>query len=88
MERGAAPGAAGRGAAPAGAGASGWGGRRAAAAHQFTTLEQYAKASGQDRNSVLVDYDVFVNVPKLERDPKTVQRLYNFSDFDFRLRPG
>ena len=42
--------------------------------------EQYAKASGQDRNSVLVDYDVFVNVPKLDRDPKTVQRLYNFSD--------
>jgi hypothetical protein len=37
---------------------------------------------------VLVDYDVFVNVPKLERDPKTVQRLYNFKDFDFRLRPG
>jgi hypothetical protein len=37
---------------------------------------------------VLVDYDVFVNVPKLDRDPKTVQRLYNFKDYDFRLRPG
>jgi hypothetical protein len=46
------------------------------------------KASGQDRNSVLVDYDVFVKVPKLERDPRTVQRLYNLSDFDFRLRSG
>jgi hypothetical protein len=27
-------------------------------------------------------------VPKLDRDPKTVQRLYTFSDYDFRLRPG
>ena len=35
-----------------------------------------------------LDYDVFVNVPKLDRDPKTVQRLYDFKDFDFRLRPG
>jgi hypothetical protein len=37
---------------------------------------------------VLVDYDVFVKVPKLDRDPKTVQRLYDFKDLDFRLRPG
>jgi hypothetical protein len=56
--------------------------------YQYATLEQYAKASGQDRNSVLVDYDVFVNVPRLDRDPKTVQRLYTFGDYDFRLRPG
>jgi hypothetical protein len=83
--------AAGRGAAAAGRGAAG--GRGAGASgqlqpYQFTALEQYAKATGQDRNSVLVDYDVFVNVPKLDRDPKTVQRLYNFRDYDFRLRPG
>ena len=56
--------------------------------YQFTTLEQYANASGQDRHSVLVDYDVFANVPKLDRDPKTVQRLYTFRNLDFRLRPG
>ena len=31
---------------------------------------------------------MFVNVPKLDRDPKTVQRLYDFKDLDFRLRPG
>ena len=43
---------------------------------------------GQDQNSVTLDYDVFVNVPKLDRDPKTVQRLYDFKDLDFRLRPG
>ena len=37
---------------------------------------------------MLVDYDVFVNVPKLDRDPKTVQKLYDFKDYDFRLKPG
>jgi hypothetical protein len=78
----------GRGAAPAGAA----GGRGAAAgalqSGQFKTLADYSQTTGQDRHSVLVDYDVFVNVPKLDRDPKTVQRLYNFKDYDFRLRPG
>jgi hypothetical protein len=37
---------------------------------------------------VLVDYDVFVNVPQLDRDPSRIQRLYRFEDYDFRLRPG
>jgi hypothetical protein len=54
----------------------------------YATLTEYANATGQDRNSVLVDYDVFVNVPKLDRDPSRVQRLYRFEDYDFRLRPG
>jgi hypothetical protein len=78
----------GRGATPAGPP----GGRGAAPGTlqpgQFKTLAEYQQATGQDRHSVLVDYDVFVNVPKLDRDPKTVQRLYNFRDYDFRLRPG
>ena len=54
----------------------------------FATLAEYAKATRQDQNSIAVDYDVFVNVPKLDRDPKTVQRLYDFKSFDFRLKPG
>jgi hypothetical protein len=54
----------------------------------YATLAEYANATGQDRNSVLVGYDVFVNVPKLDRDPSRVQRLYEFGDYDFRLRPG
>jgi len=54
----------------------------------YTTLEDYTKATGQDQHSTTLDYDVFVNVTKLDRDPKTVQRLYDFKDFDFRLRPG
>jgi hypothetical protein len=49
----------------------------------------YAKATGQDRNSVLVDYDVLVKVPKLDaQDAAAVRRLYDARDMDFRLRPG
>jgi hypothetical protein len=54
----------------------------------FATLLEYAAATGQDRHSVMVDYDVFVRVPTLTRDPATVQRLYDFKDVDFRLTPG
>jgi hypothetical protein len=57
-------------------------------AREFATLEQYAAATGQDRNSVLVDYDVFVDVPRLDaQDSAQVQKLYDARDFDFRLRP-
>lgn len=54
----------------------------------YSTLEEYADATGQDRHSVLVDYDIFVDVPPLDRDPKTVQRLHDFRKHDFRLRSG
>jgi hypothetical protein len=54
----------------------------------YATLAEYSQATGQDRNSTLVDYDVFVNVLKLDRDPSRVQRLYRFEDYDFSLRPG
>ena len=40
-------------------------------------------------HSVLVDYDVFVNVPKLDaQDTRTVQKVYKAEDFDFRLKPA
>jgi hypothetical protein len=59
------------------------------ATRQFATLEEYAEATGQDRNSVLVDYDVFVRVPRLDaQDAATVQKLYDTRDLDFRLRSG
>ena len=46
-------------------------------------------ATRQDQHSLLVDYDVFVNVPRLDaQDLKTVQRLYRAEDLDFRLKPG
>ena len=58
-------------------------------ARKFATLADYAQATGQDRHSVLVDYDIFVNVPKLDaKDLATVQRLYKAEDLDFGLKPG
>jgi len=58
-------------------------------AREFATLDEFARATGQDRNSVLVDYDVFLNVPKLDaQDAATVQEVYDTRDLDFRLRPG
>jgi hypothetical protein len=55
----------------------------------FMTLADYSKATGQDAHSVAVDYDVFVNVRKLDaQDVPTVQKLYKASDFDFRLKAG
>ena len=58
-------------------------------ARPFTTLAEYSRATHQDAHSVELDYDVFVNVKKLDgKDLKTVQRLYKAEDFDFRLKPG
>ena len=54
-----------------------------------TTLEEYSRATHQDQHSVLVDYDVFVNVPRLDaQDVATVQKVYKAESFDFRLKPG
>ena len=56
---------------------------------QFSSLQDYSAATHQDQHSVLVDYDVFVNVPKLDAQQRsTVQRVYKAEDFDFRLKPG
>ncbi|HET9219012.1 MAG TPA: hypothetical protein VFR18_18655 [Terriglobia bacterium] len=52
---------------------------------RFKTLKEFSDATGQDRHSVLVDYDVFVKVTPPGPDPRT---LYKPGDFDFRLRPG
>ena len=55
----------------------------------FATLAEFSKATGQDAHSVAVDYDVFVNVRKLDaQDTPNVQKLYKASDFDFRIKPG
>ena len=56
---------------------------------RFATLEAYSQATGNDRSSVLVDYDIFRNVPRLDAsDASTLQRLYRAEDYDFRLEPG
>jgi hypothetical protein len=55
----------------------------------FASLKEYSKATGQDLHSVAVDYDVFVNVPRLDaQDTPRVQKLYKASDVDFRLKAG
>jgi hypothetical protein len=56
---------------------------------QFKTLDEYSRATRQDQHSVLVDYDVFMNVPRLDaQDVATVQKVYKAEAFDFRLKPG
>jgi hypothetical protein len=52
---------------------------------RFSTLAEYSSATGQDKNSKLVDYDIFMSVSK--RDDPDYSRLYYFEDFDFRLNP-
>jgi hypothetical protein len=54
----------------------------------FATLAEYSAATGNDTHSVLLDYDVFMKVPRLDaQDAATVQRLHDARDLDFRLRP-
>jgi hypothetical protein len=56
---------------------------------RFATLAEYTHATHQDQHSVAVDYDIFVNVPRLDaQDLKNVQNLYKAEDFDFRLKQG
>jgi hypothetical protein len=57
--------------------------------HEFRTLAEYSKGSGQDQHSVAVDYDIFENVRRLDaRDAATIQRIYRAEEFDFRLKAG
>jgi hypothetical protein len=82
-------GRAGAGASVSTSGNSPGGARSRLEARRFATLEEYSRATKQDRHSVIVDYDVLMNVPKLDaRDLQKVQKLYRAEDFDFRLRPG
>jgi hypothetical protein len=56
---------------------------------QFGSLEEYSRATHQDEHSLTLEYDVFVNVPRLDaKDKATVQKLYKAEDLDFRLKPG
>jgi hypothetical protein len=56
---------------------------------RFAKLSDYSQATHQDEHSIAVDYDIFMNVPKLDRnDLKNVQKVYKAEDFDFRLKPN
>jgi hypothetical protein len=55
----------------------------------YATLAQYSAETHQDTHSVMLDYDVFEHVPVLDaKDMKTVQKVYDAKDLDFRLKPG
>lgn len=56
---------------------------------RYATLAEYSRATHQDEHSVTVDYDTFVDVPKLDaHDVQKIQKLYKADDADFRLKPG
>jgi len=53
---------------------------------KFKTLAEYSQSTGQDKHSILLDYDVFNNVTKA--DPDNITRIYKAEDLDFRLKPN
>jgi hypothetical protein len=76
------------GGAGRGSAAGGRGGDASVEVRRFSTLEEYAKATHQDQHSIGVDYDIFVNVPKLDaKELRTVQKLFQAADVDFSLKP-
>jgi hypothetical protein len=52
----------------------------------FPTLQAYSKATGQDRHSRLVDYDIFVNAPMPDFTDPT--HVVDVDSVDLRLREG
>ncbi|MES2292755.1 MAG: right-handed parallel beta-helix repeat-containing protein [Pseudomonadota bacterium] len=52
----------------------------------YKTLSDYSVATGQDKHSVLLDYNVFAKASA--PDSKDVEKVYAPEDFDFRLAPG
>jgi hypothetical protein len=53
---------------------------------KFVTLTEYSQATGQDKNSILVDYQIFSNV--VPPDTSNISRVYQAKDLDFRLKPN
>lgn len=52
----------------------------------FDSLEAFSDATGQEKNGVMLDYDVFEGVEPL--DPVDRARVYTLDELDFRLRKG
>jgi len=52
----------------------------------FQSLEAFSAATGQEKNGVMLDYDVFEGVEPL--DPEDRSRVYKLEELDFRLREG
>ena len=58
---------------------------RARENRKYKTLAEYSEATGQDKHSVVVDYNVFQKVTPPGPNPQT---LYKPEAFNFGLRPG
>lgn len=54
-------------------------------ARRFKTLKEFSDATGEDKHSVLLDYNIFQKVSPTGAEVRT---LYSAADFDFQLRPG
>src|SRR6202171_4306829 len=55
----------------------GTGGKSKLTMRRFATLAEYSAAIHHDQHSVAVDYDIFVNVPRLDaQDRQKVQKVY------------
>ena len=52
----------------------------------YENLAEYSRATGQDKHSILVDYDIFLKVKK--PDHNNLIRIYRAEELDFRLRPN
>ena len=52
---------------------------------QFETLAEYSKATGQDKHSILVDFDIFLNL--MPPDHEDVTKIYDPDSLDFQLKP-
>jgi hypothetical protein len=87
--RGAGDAGEGGGTGRGGGGATARAGDSSLEVRRFASLGEYSQATRQDQHSVTLDYDIFVNVPKLDgKDLRAVQNLYKAEDLDFRLKPG
>jgi hypothetical protein len=53
---------------------------------QFKSLAEYSLATGQDKNSIEVDYDIFINVNQV--DSTSITKVFKSDELDFTLKPG
>jgi len=52
----------------------------------FKALDDFRRATGQEKHGIVVDYDIFRRVEK--PDPQSSRAVYRPEGMDFRLRPG
>jgi hypothetical protein len=53
---------------------------------KFVSLEDYSRATGQDKNSILLDYSVFENLEP--PDVENFTKVYDQDELNFQLKPN